>query len=130
MTAVVGIAKGGYSPGNYDMDEFVVVTDGTKTMFMFPEETTDDDIDVMLGAMGARIKAANTSNPEEIIDMLSYNMPITISMSEPLGSFEEAEEKAQNYMSLVNDMEEGPFEMYEPVFPEGLSEENEEGEEK
>lgn len=115
MAAVLGIAKNFY--GNNDgEDQFLIVSDGTKTQFLFPLIATEDIIEDLLIAFGNRLSNTDSNDPEDVVASIAYNTQYDISASDPMDSYEEAMQRAQDYMALVNDFEEGPtYTVYDPI---------------
>lgn len=104
MSAVMGIAT--QNTGENDgMDMFVVVSDGETTKFLIPADVPEESRDDLLIALGSRLNATESTDPEEIIEDLVYNFPADISVSEPMDTFEEAVQRAQEYMAVVNDFD-------------------------
>lgn len=96
-------------------DIFVVVSDGTTTKFIVPLDTPEDSIEDLLRAMGSRLTALESTDPEEIIESMVYNFPADISISEPVKTFEEAVKLAQEYMTLVNGFDEDPSPLLDAI---------------
>ena len=104
MSAVMGIAT--QNIGESDGRElFVVVSDGETTKFLIPEDVPEESRDDLLTALGSRLNATESTDPEEIIEDLVYNFPADISVSEPMDTLEEAIQRAQEYMAVVNDFD-------------------------
>ena len=104
MSAVMGIAT--QNIGESDGRElFVVVSDGETTKFLIPEDVPEESRDDLLIALGSRLNATESTDPEEIIEDLVYNFPADISVSEPMDTLEEAIQRAQEYMAVVNDFD-------------------------
>lgn len=114
VTALFGIAQINIGD-TLGEDIFVVVSDGTTTKFMIPSGTSDSDIKDLLRAMGSRLSALETTDPEEIVESMVYNFPADISISEPVKTFEEAVKLAQEYMTLVNGFDEDPSPLLDAI---------------
>lgn len=127
MTAMYAIYKNSY--GELEGEEsFILVADEAKVGVLIPLGPNQEEIDEIRQLVGSRVYAAKANNPEidveELLSSITYNMVIDVSISEPFATYEEAEQKAQEFMNVVNDFEEGPtYEVYEPIVPERMSEE-------
>jgi hypothetical protein len=119
MSAIYAIYTDSY--GQLDGEEaFVVVTDGTKTEILFPLGTSPEAIDDMRQAIGARIAAFGGGDSEELLDSLTYNMSVDVSITEPFETYEEAMDKAQGFMQVLNDFDPELYEAYEPIITDGM----------
>lgn len=122
MSAMYAIYTDSY--GDVDGEEaFVVITDGTKTEILFPLGTSPEDIEDLRTAIGARIWASGVKDPEELLESLTYNMPLEVSVTEPFKTYEEAVSRAQEFMQVLNDFDPEPYELFEPIITDGMKEE-------
>lgn len=114
MTAFFGAAQLniGITEGT---DIFVVISDGTTTKFMIPLGSSEDQIEDVLRAVGSRLSALKSTDPEEIIESMVYNFPAEILLSEPLETFEDAVVRAQQFMTLVNGFDEEPSPLLDAI---------------
>lgn len=121
MSAMYAIYTDSY--GELDGEEaFVVVTDGTKTEILFPLGMSPEDIEDMQTAIGSRIAAANTDDPEELLTLITYNMPVEVSITEPFDTYEDAMKMAQEFMQVVNDFDQETTEAYAPITSDAVKE--------
>lgn len=95
MTTFVGIASH-FSGVDADRMDFVAVSDGQKTQVLLPIGRTEAGIEDILTALGSRVSALDSSDPEDILQFLVYNMYLTISISDPFDSYEDAIISAQH----------------------------------
>lgn len=114
MTAFFGAAQINYGVTAGE-DIFVVISDGITTKFMIPMDTSIDEAKDLLRAMGSRLTAFASTDPEEIIESMVYNFPAEILLSEPLETFEDAVVLAQQYMTLVNGFDEEPSPLLDAI---------------
>jgi len=127
MAAMYAIYKDSY--GELEGEEsFVLVADETKVGVLIPLRATEEEVAELRQLVGSRVYAAKANDPqidiEELLSSITYNMVVDVSVSEPFDTYEEAEQKAQEFIQVVNDFEEGPtYEVYEPIVPERMSEE-------
>ena len=104
MAAIMGIATQniGESAGE---TLFLVVSDGSTTKFLLPADLRDEDKTDLLIALGSRLTAIDSNDPEQIVDAMVYNMPADMSATEPMESLDDAIRSAQDYMALVDDFD-------------------------
>lgn len=128
MPATYAIYKNMYGDVGGDT-AFVVITDGATTELAFPEDASADEIDETLRAIGARIQARpenDFSDLEDFLSSLTYNMPLDISVSEPVETYEEAKDKASNFLFAVDGFNsDGDYETYKPKYPRVENTDNE-----
>jgi hypothetical protein len=76
----------------------------------------------MRQAIGARILASYTEDPEELLESFTYNMSMDVSITEPFETYDEAVSRAQEFMQVLNDYDPEPYELFEPIITDEMKE--------
>lgn len=116
-----GVSIYGDTPGGI---QFAAISDGEQTKFMFPAGTPENLIDEMLVSFGVRLDSFQDMNdPEEIVEVIGYNMGVEMQVSEELETFDEAVERVRNLLAAEDDFETEKFELYDAKLPENYERE-------
>lgn len=128
MSATYAIYKNMYGDVGGDV-AFVVITDGTTTQVAFPADISADEIDETIRAVGARVQASSEKDfptLEDFLSSLTYNMPLDVSVAEPVETYEEAQKKASDFLFAAAGFDsDGDYETYEPKYPQVETKDNE-----
>lgn len=119
MAAKVGVATQAIG-ASADSEMFIVVTDGQTTKFLIPRTTDEEQTKSLLRALGSRLEALESDDPDAIIESMAYNMPVDITVSEPFADFDEAAEYAIDRMQFIElDFGSKRPPLLDPDFPPG-----------